>query len=118
MLNDTFRKALSVMKYLANSAANGYAYKWGDKTSANDVKQHFESIRSDETLGENFWRKVFALSEEEKFALGFRKFEEGDTEMCIPLWIWECLPDNMLFDGKMKKDLDNDSRFGCVWWRA
>ena len=113
-----FRKALAVMKYIANGATMGFAYKWGDATSSAEVKKCFEQIRADKEFGEDFWRKVFSLPEEEKFALGFRKFEEGDSEMCIPLWIWECLPDDMLFGGKMKKDLDNDTRFGCVWWRA
>ena len=117
-MNPIFHKALGVMKYIANSATMGYAYKWGDATSADNVKRCFEQLRADKEFGEEFWRDVFKLPEELKFALGFRKFEKGDSEMCIPLWIWECLPDDMLFEGKMKKDLDNDIRFGCVCWRA
>lgn len=111
-----FCHALGLMKYIANGATMLVAYKWGDATSAEEVKNRIEKIR--ENFGEDFWRKVFALPEEEKLALGFQKLAEGDSEMFIPLWIWECLPDDMLFDGNKKKDLDNDSRFGCVWWRA
>lgn len=117
-MNDVFRKALAVMRHIASGATVGYAYKWGGETSADEVKKCFEQVREDADFGEDFWRKVFALSEEEKYALGFKKWEDGDTEMCIPLWIWECLPDDMIFEGKKKKDLDKDTRFGCVWWKA
>lgn len=40
--------------------------------------------------------------------------------MNIPIWIWNLLPEDMYIDdgGKTVKELDNDTRFGCVWWKA
>lgn len=114
-MNETFLKAIFVMTRIANAAACSYAYSAG---YGDEVNERFEMIHANEDCGESFWREVFALPYEEKLALGFRKFAEGDTKMCIPIWIWECLPDDMLIEGKKKKDLDNDIRFGCVYWQA
>ena len=117
-MNDTFLKALSVMRFIASGAAEGHAYKWDGESIAYEIKTRFGQVRNHDGYGESFWREVFALSAEEKYALGFKTIWEGEEKMLIPLWIWECLPDDMIFEGKKKKDIDNDTRFGCVCWRA
>lgn len=111
---DTFRNAVNIMMYLANRVGEIHAYGW--ENVRKEIEDAFAAVRKN-TI-EAFWREVFALPDEQKIALGFKYFEEGDTKMCIPIWIWECLPDDMLIDGKPKKELDNDTRFGCVWWWA
>lgn len=117
--NNAFFDAINLMRFIVTHAAQNNAYDWSATTCKNNIDKSFEDIRKHEKYGtEKFWRDVFALSEEQKSALGFRKFDENDEKMCIPMWIWQCLPDDMLFEGKPKKDLDNDIRFGCVWWKA
>lgn len=117
--NNAFFDAINLMRFIVTHAAQNNAYDWSATTCKNNIDKSFEDIRKHEKYGtEKFWRDVFALSEEQKSALGFRKFDENDEKMCIPMWIWQCLPDDMLFEGKPKKDLDNDIRLGCVWWKA
>lgn len=117
--NDVFFAAVNLMRFISNHAAENNAYGWTAKTCKDNGDKAFDEIKKHEKYGtEKFWRDVFALPEDQKSVLGFAKFQEGDKEMCIPLWIWQLLPDDMKFDGEPKGKLDNDSRFGCVWWRA
>jgi hypothetical protein len=117
-----FEKAVNIMRYLSNRAGEGYEYDkhWSGKFRAEEINKAFESVKN--AYDADFWNSVFALSESEKRLLGFCKWSSEEKEMCIPIWIWACLPDDMVIggnaDGKMKKDLDNDTRFGCVWWRV
>lgn len=117
-----FEQAVNIMRYLSNRVGEGYEYNkyWGEKTRINEINKAFETIKKEYDV--EFWNRVFSLSEQEKRMLGFRKWSEEEKEMCIPIWIWSCLPDDMTIsgnaEGKMKKELDNDTRFGCVWWRV
>ncbi|MBO5681799.1 MAG: hypothetical protein J6T08_08825 [Lentisphaeria bacterium] len=117
-----FEKAVLFMRWLSNRAGAGYEYDrhWGEKFRAEEINEAFESIKNQ--CDADFWNSVFALSEHEKQLLGFCKWSDEEKEMCIPIWIWACLPDDMPIGGnaggKLKKDLDNDTRFGCVWWRV
>jgi hypothetical protein len=121
-MNDTCKKALAIMRYIANRAASGYEYRnyWGDKTRLKEIDGFFENSAKESDA--DFWNAVFQLPDEQKQMLGFCKWSDEEKEMCIPMWIWACLPDDMPIGGngggKMKKDLDNDTRFGCVWWRV
>ena len=117
-LNETFISACNIMRFLCNGVGSCHAYStWGLETKNDEINNMFKSVK--QTYDETFWRKVFTLSEYEKRILGFRKWEENDPKMCIPIWIWECLPDDMIIaEGKNKTELDNDTRFGCVWWRV
>lgn len=122
MEEQIFEQALRIMQCVANETASGYEYRehWGDSYRIKSISEQIEKLK--EQFKEDFWNEVFKLSEEQKRCLGFLKFSEHDKEMCIPIWIWACLPDDMTIDGnaggQMKKDLDNDTRFGCVWWRV
>lgn len=111
-MNETvFEQACRLMNIIANSAS--YCNEKEIIATFEDIKNHqpFNTIA--------FWSNVFHLSDNEKYLLGFRKFSEKDIKMNIPLWIWKCLPDNIVINGRyLKKDLDNDDRFGCVWWKA
>ena len=117
-----FEKAVNIMRYLSNHSGEGYAYDkyWSKNFRAEEIDEAFESIKN--KYDADFWNSVFALSEFEKRLLGFCKWSSEEKEMCIPIWIWACLPDDMPIggnaEGKMKKDLDNDTRFGYVWWRV
>lgn len=117
-----FEKTVNIMRYLCNRTGEGYEYDkhWGEKFRAKEINEAFENIKKQ--YDADFWKSVFALSESEKRLLGFCKWSDEEKEMCIPIWIWACLPDDMVIGGnaggKMKKDLDNDTRFGCVWWRV
>lgn len=117
-----FEKAVNLMRYLSNRAGEGYEYDkhWGEKFRAKEINEAFENIKKQ--YDADFWGSVFALNEFEKRLLGFCKWSDEEKEMCIPIWIWACLPEDMAIGGnaggKMKKDLDNDTRFGCVWWRV
>lgn len=117
-----FEQAVSIMRYLSNSAGEGYEFDkhWSAKFRAEEINEAFENIKKQ--YDADFWNSVFALSEFEKSLLGFRKWSGEEKEMCIPVWIWACLPDDMpiggIAGGKLKKDLDNDTRLGCVWWRV
>lgn len=118
---NTFLKAVNAMRVLASNAASGNAYgkSWEAEFRSKEIDEAFQRLREAEPYSsEEFWKKVFALPQEVKRVLGFVPFEKGDEKMCIPLWIWQLLPDDMKFDGEPKGKLDNDSRFGCVWWRA
>lgn len=117
-----FERAVNLMRYLSNRVGEGYEYNkyWGEKTRINAIDKAFETIKKEYDV--EFWNSVFSLSEHEKQMLGFRKWSEEEKEMCIPIWIWACLPDDMPIsgnaEGKLKKELDNDTRFGCVFWRV
>ena len=117
-----FEKAVNIMRYLSNRAGEGYEYDkhWGEKFRAKEINEAFENIKKQ--YDADFWNSVFALSKFEKRLLGFGTWSDEEKEMCIPVWIWVCLPDDMPIGGnaggKLKKDLDNDTRLGCVWWRV
>lgn len=118
---DVFFKAVNIMRYICNGAAEGNAYKdyWDKTTRCEEIDKRFESVKKEEPYNTHeFWKQVFSLPESQKKFLGFCKWSEDINEMCIPIWIWQLLPDDMEFDGKQKKDLNNDTRFGCVWWKA
>ena len=121
MESDVFFRAINLMRYICNSAAEGNAFKpyWGDKFRCNQIDEHIDLIKKEEPYNTHeFWKEVFGLPESYKILLGFRKWSEDMEEMCIPIWIWQLLPDDMMFDGTPKKDLNNDTRFGCVFWKA
>ena len=68
----------------------------------------------------NFWKEVFDLDSHSKLLLGFRMWT-NETDLLIPIWIVECLPDN--FDAVVEsisgkrcsiKEIDKDTRAGCV----
>ena len=122
MSKEIFEQAVWLMKCIANRAASGYEYRnhWGDKSRLKEIDGFFEN--SAKNFDAYFWNAVFQLPEEQKSLLGFCKWSNEEKEMCIPIWVWSCLPDDMVIGGnaggKMKKELDNDTRFGCVWWRV
>ena len=117
-----FERAVNLMRYLSNYAGMGYEYDkyWSKKVRAEEINEAVENIKKQ--YDADFWNSIFALSEHEKQLLGFCKWSGDEKEMCIPIWIWACLPDDMPIGGnaggKQKKDLDNDTRCGCVWWRV
>lgn len=122
MSKEIFEQALRIMQCVANETASGYEYRehWGGDYRLKSISEQIENLK--EKFKEDFWNEVFKLPEEQKRFLGFLKFSEHDKEMCIPIWIWCLLPDDMAIvgnaGGELKKDLDNDTRFGCVWWRV
>lgn len=119
---DVFEQAIRIMQCFANNSAEGYVYKkhWGEYSRLKNTDDFIQKVKED--FKADFWNKVFNLPEEQKRLLGFLKWSNNETGMCIPIWIWACLPEDMPIGGnaggKMKKDLDNDIRFGCVWWRV
>lgn len=123
-MSDIFKQALAIMRFTANRAAEGYEYRehWGSNFRLTEIDGCFERLIKDRDFGECFWNAVFRLPDEQKQLLGFWKFSDEEKEMCIPIWIWVCLPEDMVIGGnaggKMKKDLDGDTRCGCVWWRV
>lgn len=115
-----FEEAVIIMTHILNITGSGVAYSnnWSNEFRCKEIDEAFkiEKARHDEY----FWRKVFVLSTKEKLILGFRYFDENKDKMCIPIWIWNLLPDNMYIeDGrKMVKDLNNDTRAGLVFWKV
>lgn len=124
MNKEIFEQAMLIMQWVANGVAEGYEYRehWRDEYGIKRTFERFEGLKENPKYGQDFWNAVFALPEEQKRLLGFLKFSNEAKEMCIPIWIWACLPEDMAIGGnaggKMKKELDNDTRFGCVWWRV
>ena len=115
-MNDIFKQTLVLMRHISNSVGENCEYNLNQFSKIKDAIEEIKTTKPFNT--KEFWLKVFELSEEEKECLGFIKFDNTDKKMCIPIWIWHLLPNDMLFDGKLKSDLDNDIRFGCVWWKA
>jgi len=115
-MNNIFEDALSIMIYLVNNAASEVAYNQSSETWTKSAFRHIkESKKAD------FWKKVFKLDDELRFLLGFKKWSSTDKEMLIPIWIIECLPDDFdltvtsIMGGRCSiKDIDKDTRFGCV----
>ena len=116
-MSETFERAMNIMRYLANQAAHGHAYHQHEYWS----KSSFMYVKEETAFNSDFWNKVFKLDDEERFKLGFRRWDENSKGLLIPLWIVECLPDD--FDIKVTgicggeysiKDIDKDTRFGCV----
>jgi len=118
-MNETFKKAVWAMKFVANQAACGHAYNQVEYWS----KECFKRVK--EELGADFWRDVFSLPDEERFLLGFLRWDENSKGLLIPIWVVECLPDD--FDIEVTgimggvcsiKKIDKDIRFGCVAYMA
>ena len=116
-MNETFKHAMNIMRFLANQSACGHAYNQHEYWS----KRSFQAVKEEKDFNADFWNKVFKLDDEERFMLGFRRWDEHSKELLIPLWIVECLPDD--FDIKVTgimggefsiKEIDKDVRFGCV----
>ena len=112
---DTFERAIVLMAYLANQSAHPVAY---NQDANSWVKEPFKKIK--EQYDVNFWKKVFDLDSHSKLLLGFRMWT-NETDLLIPIWIVECLPDN--FDAVVEsisgkrcsiKEIDKDTRAGCV----
>lgn len=124
--NKTFVKALCLMRYLSNSAAESMVYheSWGDTFTIKNVKNSFEYVSEHGGYDGNFWKDVFKLPSNLKGVLGFCFYDEETREqnkMLIPLWIVESLPKD--FDIEVTsitgencsiKNIDKDNRFGCV----
>lgn len=116
-MNEIFEKALGYMIYLANESAHSVAY---NQDANYWTKNAFKKLKESNGMCD-FWKQVFALDDEYRFKLGFKKWSSTDKEMLIPLWIVECLPDD--FDITVTsingtrcsiKKIDKDTRFGCV----
>ena len=112
---DTFERATVLLAYLANQAAYPIAY---NQDANSWVKEPFKHIKEHYEL--DFWKEVFSLTIEQKLLLGFRMWT-NETDLLIPIWIIECLPDN--FDAVVEsisgkrcsiKEIDKDTRAGCV----
>ena len=122
-MNEIFERAIMIMNELANCAGEGFAYQksWDPEFRCSEVNRIFVNQKA--KLDESFWNKVFNLSVEEKLILGFRAMDNESkkkNKLNIPIWIWNLLPDDMYIEdgGKTVKELDNDNRFGVVWWKA
>lgn len=120
--NDVFINALILQTRMANILANIALYPniKGKYIKEYIIKQ-IDKIKFSNLFNDHsFWYAVFNLSEKEKEILGFEKFNENDNKMMIPLWIWICLPDDIIINGEMKKELDNevDDMVFCVWHKA
>lgn len=120
--NNVFIDALILQTRMANILANINLYS---NIKAKDIKKYiikqFNKIKTNNLFNDHsFWYAVFNLSEKEKELLGFEKFNEVDNKMMIPLWIWVCLPDDIIINGEMKKELDNevDDMVFCVWHKV
>jgi len=115
-----FEEAARIMTHILNISGSGVAYSntWSNEFRCKEIDEAFETEKDGHD--EYFWRKVFALSNEEKLILGFRYFDENKDKMLIPIWIWNLLPDDMFIEdgGKTVKELDNDTRAGLVFWKA
>lgn len=124
--NEIFVKALSLMRYFSNTAAESMAYhkSWGDEFTIKNVKNSFEYVSEHDNYDIDFWKEVFKLPSKLKGVLGFCFFDEETREqdkMLIPLWIVESLPKD--FDVEVTsitgencsiKNINKDIRFGCV----
>ena len=120
--NNVFIDALILQTRMANILANINLYP---NIKAKDIKKYiikqFNKIKTSNLFNDHsFWYAVFNLSEKEKELLGFEKMNEVDNKMMIPLWIWVCLPDDIIINGEMKKELDNevDDMVFCVWHKV
>lgn len=122
METNVFEQAIRIMHCVSNRAAEGHEYSehWGKDFRVKEIDEFFKEMQT--KFNADFWNDVFNLPKEQKRLLGFLKWSSKDEGMCIPIWIWSCLPEDMVIGGnaggKMKKDLDKDTRFGCVWWRV
>lgn len=122
MKTTVFEQAIRIMQCVSNRAAEGHEYSehWGKAFRLKEIDEFFKEMQT--KFKADFWNEVFRLPKEQKRLLGFLKWSSKDKGMCIPIWIWSCLPEDMVIGGnagdKMKKDLDSDTRFGCVWWRV
>ena len=116
--DETFEKALRLMSGALAVVGECYAFKnnWSEEYQSKEIHEYFNTHKQ----SEEFWKKVFNLPEKEKVILGFRYFEKDNPKMNIPIWIWNLLPDNMYIEdgGKTVKELDNDTRFGVVYWKV
>lgn len=118
--SETFKKALGLMIGIANQVAMGKAYNqkeyWLDRAFSN-AKEDYSAA---------FWHEVFNLPEEEKRMLGFGKWSADSKGMLIPIWVFECIPDDfdlevtsIMGDTRQLKDVtDTDTRFGCLCYMA
>ena len=92
-------------------------HKWSNAFLHNEAGKVIEQVRKETSPA--LWKCVMALSCERKFHLGFR-FLDGKSakqdKMLVPLWIYAILPDNFECGGKKKSDVDNQTKFGCVFW--
>lgn len=118
--SETFKKALGLMIGIANQVAMGKAYNqkeyWLDRAFSH-AKEDYDAA---------FWHEVFNLPEEEKRMLGFGKWSADSKGMLIPIWVFECIPDDfdlevtsIMGDTRQLKDVtDIDTRFGCLCYMA
>lgn len=115
--NEIFEKALGYMIYLANESAHSVAY---NQDANYWTKEAFKKLKESNGKCE-FWKQVFKLDDEYRYKLGFKKWDSSHAEMLIPLWIVECLPEDFdcivtsIFGEKSSiKDINKDTRFGCI----
>ena len=127
-MTETFKKANHIMKLVANAAACAVAYAKYNSKNAEAKAHHYEyRVKTDmfdrikKEVDGSFWKDVFNLSYEERFMLRFRKWDDDEEHLLIPLWIIECLPDDFdievtgISGGKYSiKEIDKDIRCGCV----
>jgi hypothetical protein len=103
---------------LLNAVTMGLVYEsWSNETAYSEIVECYKKIQ--EQLRDKL--DLTELSEDELFKLGFKKWEEEDEQLLIPLWAYNFLEDGtelICIDGttaiKGKDDIDLDVRFGCI----
>lgn len=111
-MSNEFRLLCDYMRYIANTM--NYT-SWSDEMVGQEFREKIENAKQ-EFLKQNV--DFTKLSDEEYKMLGFQDWDE-ETKNLIPLWLFRLLPDETplrSFCGskELKKDADDDVRFGCT----
>ena len=118
VIEDAYDFALRVMECFANNMAQTI-YKWSDEGFRESVNNAIEYARTETMRDPTFWERVMFLPNELRLNLGFRYLDDETREqgkMLMPFWIYACLPMDFEAGGEKKRDVGDDTRFGCVFW--
>ena len=120
VIENAYDFALQLMSYLAETLGCT-TYSWSDGFFRKEAKRAIEKCREETIHDPTFWPRVFCLPFKERLSLGFRFWDDESKEqglMLMPLWIYAVLPDDFQYKGLIKSEMDDDTRFGCVFWEV
>lgn len=119
MIEGVYDFALRIMAHFANVTAEA-ACRRSDEGFCEDAEKAIESARTATAMRDpTFWKRVIELPNELRLNLGFRYWDAesmAQGKMLVPFWIYALLSMDFEAGGKKRRDVNDYTRFGCVFW--
>ena len=118
---EAYTLAVRTIACIASRVSESVLYKehWSNEFCMHHIEDTFESIKKQFT--KEICENILKLPNIQKLDLGFKYWDEANDKMLIPLWFIMIIPEtfdvevtSIFGDNTSIKNIDNDTRAGCV----